>query len=558
MEIQRDLIFKSFLAESEESLAEMEQAVLELEGKPESDELIQAIFRIVHTAKGNAAILQLEGLIGFAHIVEDYLDALRSRQLAITREVTTVLLASVDAFREIVASAAAGKDEIGSHAERVLRSISSHLQSMGSSGKQSRCPDNTSATNPNNSTAVPAAKMGRTLRVDVVKLDRLLDVMGEITIARGRLTQLLNNQEHVDIDEVREAQRFADALHTQLQETVLKARMVPVGPFLRQYARTVRDLAKTHGKLAQLFIEGEEVEVDTSVVQHLKDPILHMIRNAVDHGIEPADVRRQRGKPPVGAITIRAAHQGGNIIVEVRDDGAGLDREKILELIRKRALMMEPERLSDHELYQLIFQSGFSTATEVSDLSGRGVGMDVIRRNVQALRGSVYVTSRPGAGATIHVSLPLTLAMIEGFAVGVGMETCVIPVDQVVECLELPAQQGNDGRKEGVLQLRGEPLPFLHLKDHFGFPGDRARRQNIIVVQHDSLRAGVAVDRLHGAMQTVIKPLPPIFKDVPGVSGSAILGNGRVALILDVPAVLRDLQSQTANVASGDGNSEKK
>lgn len=548
MEIQRDVILKSFLLESEDSLAEMEQAVLELETKPESDELIQAIFRIVHTVKGNAAILQLQNLLSFAHSVEDFLDALRGHQLAVTREITTLLLASVDAFREMVAAAGAGKDEIGSQVGDVLKGISTHLQSLQTNGEQRVGSDAAVATAKNATGAVPVAKTGRTLRVEVSRLDRLLDVMGEITIARGRLTQLLENKEHVDFDEIREAQRFADALHTELQETVLKARMVPVGPFLRQYARTVRDLARSHGKLAQLFIEGEEVEVDTSVVQHLKDPILHMIRNAIDHGIEPANVRRQHGKPPIGAITIKAAHEAGSIVVEVSDDGAGLDRGKIIELARKRALAPEPERLSDHDLYQLIFQSGFSTASEVSDLSGRGVGMDVIRRNVQALRGSVYVTSRAGAGATIHISLPLTLAMIEGFAVGVGEETCVIPVDQVVECLELPGDQAHDGRSEGVLQLRGEPLPFLHLKDHFGFGGAQAERQNIIVVQHDSVRAGLAVDGLYGATQTVIKPLPPIFKNVPGISGSAILGNGRVALILDVPAVLRDFQSQAANM----------
>jgi two-component system chemotaxis sensor kinase CheA len=394
-----------------------------------------------------------------------------------------------------------------------------------------------------------ATEGGRTLRVDVGKLNRLLDLMGEITIARGRVAQLLEDGEHIDLNAIREAHRFTDALHTELQETVLKTRMVPVGPLMRQYARTVRDLSKSHGKLAQLYLEGEDVEVDTSVVEHLKDPLLHMIRNAIDHGIEKPSVRRKKGKAPVGAITVKAAHKAGSIVIEVSDDGAGLDRQKIVDLARKRGLAAEPEKLSDHDVYQLIFESGFSTVSQVSDLSGRGVGMDVIRRNVQALRGSTYVSSRPGAGASVHICLPLTLAMIEGFGVGVGNETCVIPVDQVIECVELTADEEHAGRREGVLQLRGEPLPYLYLKDHFGFPGDRALRQNIIVVEHDSGRAGLAVDVLYGSTQTVIKPLPAIFKDVPGVSGSAILGNGRVALILDVPTLLRDFQSQAAEPA---------
>jgi two-component system chemotaxis sensor kinase CheA len=196
----------------------------------------------------------------------------------------------------------------------------------------------------------------------------------------------------------------------------------------------------------------------------------------------------------------------------------------------------------------LIFESGFSTANEVNDMSGRGVGMDVVRRNVQALRGTVYMTSEPGAGSTVHIRLPLTLAIIEGFGVGVGEETYVIPVDQVVECLELPEDKNEVARNEGVLQLRGEPLPFLYLKDHFALPGERAKRQNIVVVRHDTNRAGLAVDALYGATQTVIKPLPTLVRNVPGVSGSAILGNGRVAMILDVPALFRDFRVREAQL----------
>lgn len=552
MEISRDLILKSFLQESEDSLAQMEQAVLELEAHPDNAELVQAIFRVVHTAKGNAAILELQTLLSFAHGVEDFLDAIRGHRLAVTREITTVLLTSVDVLREMAAAAGVGKDEPSPRADEVLRSIAEHLQALDDvtedSGKQlyPPAPNTESAAVP---ASMVAGEVARSLRVDVIKLDRLLDLTGEITIARGRLTQLLENKEHVDIAELREAQRFADSLHTELQETILKARMVPVGPLLRQYARTIRDLARTQGKLAQLHIEGEDVEVDTSVVEHLKDPVLHMIRNAIDHGIEPPEVRREAGKPPVGAITVRAFHRAGSIVMELSDDGAGLDRKKIVDLARKRGLPADLERLSDHDIYQLIFESGFSTAGQVSELSGRGVGMDVIRRNVQALRGTVYVSSRPGAGATVHIALPLTLAMIEGFGIGVGNETCVIPVDQIIECVELNTDQVDAGRTEGVLQLRGEPLPYLHLKDHLGFSGERASRQNVIVVQHDSWRAGLAVDMLYGAMQTVIKPLPAIFKNVPGVSGSAILGNGRVALILDVPALLRDFQLQAASLS---------
>lgn len=551
MDAQRDIILKSFLVESSEGLAQMEQSVLALEAHPGSLEPVQAIFRVVHTMKGNASLLELQALMAFAHKSEDLLDALRENAIPVDSEMTSLLLEIQDVLRDLVAAAGAGKDQLRRRDKEVLTKISRCLKARGS--KKAR--QEAVAHSEDVATAVPAGEhhelhsaahteSARTLRVDVEKLDRLLNLAGEITIAHGRVAQMIESKEKIDREEIRAAQSFAGALHLELQETILKTRMVPVGPLLRQYSRTVRDIAKSHGKLAQLHIIGEEVEVDTSIVEHLKDPLLHMIRNAVDHGIEPPELRRQKGKPVMGSITVRAAHEGGGIVVEVKDDGAGLDRQKILQAAHRRGIVADAERLSDADVYQMIFESGFSTAGVVSDLSGRGVGMDVVRRNVQALRGSVVISSEPGAGSTVHIRLPLTLAIIEGFGVGVGDETYVIPVDQVVECVELPAEENDSARAEGILQLRDEPLPFLFLKDHFGLPGKRTGRQNVVVVQHEANRAGLAVDVLHGATQTVIKPLPSLCKDVPGVSGSAILGNGRVALILDVPKLLDDFRLQ--------------
>ena len=543
MEIQRDLILKNFLVESAEGLSLMEQSVLELEARPTDSELIQTIFRVVHTMKGNAALLEIEGLLAFTHSIEDLLDTVRSGKLEVTSEIITLLLDLVDVLREMVGAAGEGKDETGPRAKdivaRVSRCLKENPMSDKPNGRESRPSSSTAEAVPAG-TEISRKETARTLRVDIEKLDRLLNLAGEITIARGRVAQMLEATEEISLEEVRDAHSFADALHFELQETILKARMVPVGPLFHQYNRTVRDLAKSLGKMAQLQIEGEDIEVDTSVVEHLKDPLLHMVRNALDHGIEPPAVRKRKGKPQAGTITVRATRDGGNIVIDVSDDGAGLDRQKISDAAQKKGLIAGGEKLSDHDVYQLIFESGLSTASQVSDMSGRGVGMDVVRRNIQALRGSVQITSDPGAGARVRIRLPLTLAIIEGFGVGVGDETYVIPVDQVVECIELPPEENDAARKEGVLQLRDEPLPFLHLKDLFGLPGDRNGRQSVVVVQHESSRAGLAVNALYGATQTVIKPLPTIFKDVRGVSGSAILGNGRVALILDVPTLFRD------------------
>ncbi|HEX3153487.1 MAG TPA: chemotaxis protein CheA [Candidatus Angelobacter sp.] len=548
MEIQRDVILKNFLVESEDGLSLMEQSILELELHPGDSEAIQSIFRVVHTMKGNASLLEIEGLLAFTHTAEDLLDDLRNGKLSVTPDIVTLLLELVDVLRQMVAAAGQGKDETSPRAKDILARISHHLKAEEKTGTEAGKSQGLLS----NSGVAPATeqaqyKAARTLRVDVAKLDRLLDLAGELTIARGRVAQMLEAKGEISLEELRDAHSFADALHYELQDTILKTRMVPVGPLFHQYNRTVRDLAKSLGKMAQLRIEGEDIEVDTSVVEYLKDPLLHMIRNALDHGIEAPAKRKKRGKSQTGTITVRAAREGRNILIEVTDDGAGLDKQKIIEVAQKKGLVAEPQKLPEQEIHQLIFEPGFTTANEVSDMSGRGVGMDVVRRNIQALRGSVHVTSRPGAGATVRIRLPLTLAIIEGFGVGIGNETYVIPVDQVIECVELAKEDHEAARKDGVLQLRNEPLPFIYLKDHFGLPGERGARQSVVVVQHESSRAGLAVNELYGATQTVIKPLPAIFKDVSGVSGSAILGNGRVALILDIPALFRDFRMQEAH-----------
>lgn len=388
--------------------------------------------------------------------------------------------------------------------------------------------------------------------MDVQKLDRLLDLTGEIAIARGRTTRLLENRKQLSIEELAEAHSIEAMLQAELQELVMKVRMVPVGPLFRQYQRTVRDLAKELGKIVNLQIEGDDVEVDTSVVEHLRDPLLHMIRNALDHGIELPEQRRMAGKPVEGVIALRASHQAGNISVEVADDGAGLNRARILEAAKKRGVAMDATDMSDHEVYQLVFESGLSTADQVSNLSGRGVGMDVVRRNVQALRGSVSIDSRPGMGSTVHLRFPLTLAIIEGFAVEVGGNTYVIPLDHVIECLDLldlPAEERSCSGGAGVINLRGEPLPYLDLGRHFGCTEERNGRQSVIVVRQESQLAGLVVDKLHGETQTVIKPLGEVFEGLRWAAGSAILGNGKVALILDTAVLLQEFCKEKVEVA---------
>jgi two-component system, chemotaxis family, sensor kinase CheA len=315
--------------------------------------------------------------------------------------------------------------------------------------------------------------------------------------------------------------------------------MVPIGAMLRQNLRVVRDLANAHSKLARVEVIGEDVEVDATVLEHLKDAVLHMIRNAVDHGIETPPVRKSRGKNPCGLIKVSAAHIGGNVVVTLQDDGAGLSRTKILRRAKEMGLFVQSNPVSDAELYQVLFRPGFSTADSVTDLSGRGVGLDVVRRNVEALHGTVEIASEEGLGTTVTIRLPLTLAIIDGFSVIAGNDTFVVPQQYVIECTELTSVQSQ--RNTGILNLRGSALPYIRLREVFGQPAENPTRENVIVVKVGEFHAGIAVDQLLGRMQAVIKPLGKVFRGISGIAGSTILGDGKVGLIIDVPGLLQGM-----------------
>jgi two-component system chemotaxis sensor kinase CheA len=545
MDIDNQLLLKSFVSETGDGLARMEQALLELESHPDDPELVNTVFRVVHTFKGNAQIFELKYAQEFAHALEDLLDRIRTHELSFSSHTADVVLASMDVLRGFTVAAAAGTDAATSASTKLMQAMKEEIANHSAANSEAAAVSDPAKGQVPEARSVSSSPSARSLRVDVQKLDRLLDLTGEIAIARGRTTRLLESRDRVTIGELAEAHSIEATLQNELQELVMKVRMVPVGPLFHQYQRTVRDIGRELGKTVNLRIEGEEVEVDTSVMEHLRDPLLHMIRNAMDHGIELPEQRREAGKPPAGSITLRAWHESGNISIEVDDDGGGLDRAKILDAAKKRGIAVDPG-LSDHEVYQLVFESGLSTTALVSSLSGRGIGMDVVRRNVQALRGNVSISSQPGRGSIVHLRFPLTLAIIEGFAVEVNGSMYVIPLDRVVECVELPADLRHSEYGTGVLQLRGEPVPYLQLRDYFQLRGAHSARQNVVVVHHDSKRVGFAVDTLHGTTQTVIKPLAHLFKDVPGVSSSAILGSGRVAFVLDVSALLRSFETEAA------------
>ena len=375
------------------------------------------------------------------------------------------------------------------------------------------------------------------IRVDADKLDELITLVGELIIAGAGTNLIARRAKMADLIE---STATLSRLVEEVRDSALALRMVPIGATFSRFQRVVRDVSKELGKDIDLVISGADTELDKTVVEKIGDPLTHLVRNSIDHGIEAAELRIARGKPAKGTLKLNAYHDAGSIVIEVSDDGGGLNKEKILSKAIERGLVSEGANLSDKEIYSLIFEAGFSTADTVSNLSGRGVGMDVVRRNIQGLRGTIDLDSIEGQGSTIRIRLPLTLAIIDGFMVGVGNATFVIPLDMVVECIELRAWADDEGDGQ-YLNLRGEVLPYQRLRDHFDIEGDRVQRENVVVVRYGEHKAGLVVDKLMGEFQTVIKPLCKLFKGEKSIGGFTILGTGEVALIVDVLGLMQQV-----------------
>jgi len=388
-------------------------------------------------------------------------------------------------------------------------------------------------------TAVEKTKFSpasRILKVDAEKLDGLINLVGELVIA-GATTNMMANK--LNDESLIEAVSSVSHLVEEIRDSALNLRMVQIGETFTRFKRVVRDVSKELGKDIELNISGADTELDKTVVEKISDPLMHLVRNAMDHGIEQGYEREKADKPQHGTLSLNAYHDSGFIVIEVKDDGKGLDREKILAKAMEKNLISSGQVLSDHEVYKLIFEPGFSTAEKVTNLSGRGVGMDVVKQNIEALRGTVDIDSEKGVGSTVSIRLPLTLAIIDGFLVKVGDSSYVIPLDMVHECIDLSPEDGVHEDTQGYINLRGEVLPFIRLRDYFKEEGKESLHKSIVVVQFGDQKAGFVVDELLGELQTVIKPLGKILQNLKGVSGATILGSGAVAVIIDVPNLIQ-------------------
>jgi two-component system chemotaxis sensor kinase CheA len=381
------------------------------------------------------------------------------------------------------------------------------------------------------------------IRVDSAKLGHLINLVGELVISGAAINLMVERHGLLEVEEVAETM---GTLVSDIRDTALDLRMVPIGETFSRFRRVVRDISKELDKDIQLTITGGETELDKTVVEKINDPLTHLIRNSLDHGIETPEQRLISGKDPKGNIQLNAYHESGHIVIQIIDDGIGLDTDKILTKAIKNGLISEDHNLTEQETYNLIFAAGLSTKAQATDLSGRGVGMDVVKKNIESLRGSVNVGSVPGQGTTITIQLPLTLAIIDGFMVEASLERYIIPLSMVEECVEMNSSEWEVNDVSHYVNLRGEALPYLRLSDYFSETGSitKEKRESLVVVRFGQRKAGFVVDKLHGEHQTVIKPLGKVFEKMAGLTGATVLGDGNVALILDVQGLIKKATSK--------------
>jgi two-component system chemotaxis sensor kinase CheA len=557
--IDREAILEAFLLEAEENLVAAEDAAIALEARPDDESLVHTLFRAVHTLKGGADSLGLEAMTFTAHALEDLLDDLRGGRVAVTGSLMTLVLESLDALRACADRLrAGGSDEDATpQASQALREASLDQALRGAPlAIVERLRDARASGAASSATATPVAgsmtgtgdatvRRTGTLRVKVERLDAILGASGEIGMVLARLATRRAGEQRAGVDDALEE---LTRLHARLTDEVMAMRMVAVGPLLRSFVRTVRDVAAPLGKQARLVVEGGDVAVDANVIEQLREPMTHLVRNALSHGIEPPEERIARQKPACGRIVLRARRDAGALVVQVEDDGAGLDADRIAA--RARALGL-PSPAREDELYGVLFAPGFSTAERVTDLAGRGVGLDAVKRAVEALRGTIAVAGKEGAGTTVTLRLPVSLALLDGFQVGLDDDVFVLPREAVRACAALSTPL--DARGVGLADVAGTMVPAVRLRGLLDLPSaprgsaglggargpSHQDRESLVVVSAEGALLGLVVDRLFGEAKTLLTRTSPVLRAARVVAGCTVLGTGQVALVLDVHSLVQ-------------------
>jgi two-component system chemotaxis sensor kinase CheA len=597
-----DDIVREFLVESNENLDLLDRELIQLEKDPKNRDTLASVFRTIHTIKGTCGFLGFTKLECVAHVGESLLSRLRDGELALNPKITTALLQMVDAIRQMLQSIEANGNEGERKDEELIKTLTrlqrsapplhdavldknhSQLPPGGEvpieqladarreaamdrktetregrqdSGELSMERSEGSSQNASEASQAQHANRGGvsegSIRVDVVLLDKLMNLVGELVLARNQILQFSNATEDAGI--IAPSQRL-NLITTELQEGVMKTRMQPIGNIWSKFPRTVRDVATACAKQVRIEMEGKDTELDKTIIEAIQDPLTHIVRNSVDHGIETPAKRAAAGKPAEGRLLLRAYHEGGQVIIEISDDGAGLDSDKIRrKAVEKGVLTPEQSaRMDEREAVNLIFLPGLSTAEKVTNVSGRGVGMDVVKTNIDKIGGTVDVQSKAGAGTTVRMKIPLTLAIIPALIVTNGGDRYAIPQ---ISLLELVRLEGEDTRKRieliqgvPVYRLRGRLLPLVYLNrelkvERQGRDASKEEAVNIVVLQADERQFGLVVDEINDTEEIVVKPLGKQLKGIKAFAGATIMGDGRVALILDVLGI-----AQCSNVVN--------
>jgi two-component system chemotaxis sensor kinase CheA len=537
-----------FINEAGEHLASIEAQVLALERDPTSADPLHAAFRSFHTIKGLAGFLELGDIREVAHEVETLLDRARNRELNVTPGMIDVVLESADYLKRSIVWVEAGlRGKAGEPPPFTALLVRVRGALEGKATDRAAAPvveSGPSTIAVADKPPEPAAEQlaASTLRVNATKLDYMMDMVGELVIAQSLIAHTPELTEIENGPLQRNLQQLG-RITGEVQKVAMSLRMTPVSSLFTRMTRLVRDLSRKNGKRVRLDLAGEETELDKTIIEQLADPMMHMVRNSLDHGLESAEDRIAAGKSPEGVLSLSASHQAGHIVVGICDDGRGLNTEKILRKARERGLVAEGQTPSENEIFHLIFEPGFSTADQITDVSGRGVGMDVVRRQVQGLRGRIDIQSTPGVGTSFFLRLPLTLAIIDGLIVKVAAERFILPISAVREMLRPDPEMlfTIEGRAE-MAMIRGALLPIVRLDRRFAIPEGAQNPHDglFIITESEGRRFCLMVDGMLGKQEVVIKSLGETFRRVSGISGSAILGDGRVGLILDVNGIFRE------------------
>jgi len=535
-------IVESFIVETKELLDKLDNDLVELEKRQNDVELLNAIFRYVHTIKGTSSFIGFEQMSELTHKFEDVLNKLRKFELKLNPEIMDVILKAQDLMKVLLS-----KLEANDLSPIDISGVVSKLERI-SRGEFLIEEDVEKASVDNVSQKFQSKVIDKTVRIDVERLDELMNLVGELVLGRNRLTQIVSGiVERFEGEslarELMDTIAQVDYLTSELQAVVMRARMMPIAKVFSKFPRIVRDLSRDLNKEVELLIYGEETEVDKSVIESIHDPLVHLIRNAIDHGIETPQERKAVGKPEKGKVILRAEHEGNFIVITVEDDGRGIDPERVRRKAVEKKIITEQEAssISDRDALNLIFLPGFSTASKVTNVSGRGVGLDVVKANITKLNGMIDVQSTLGQGTKFILKLPLTLAIIQGLLVDVCGEIFIIPLSSVIEVVRIPRSQVHSIKGREIIRLRDSVLPLVRLANIFNLSSNGDFKENlyVVVVGLAEKKLGIVVDGLVGQKEVVIKSLGSYLNNVRGIAGATILGDGTVRMIVDVAQIFK-------------------